>query len=212
MNANDSKRSICRHIKTNGRRCQSPALSGSVFCYYHRFLLRQHRDAAASRPAPLRPETVHYLIENNNDPSLLAPSPALKFPPLEDAESIQLSISLLFSAIAAGQIDPNQARSLLYALQIASCNLRVHPAQPDRGDNSTLVRRVVRTHDGHSIAAPDDGNGIPPHIDPPKSVLQIFLEENCYPNDTKPTDSTAQAKTDPCNRNKTETLSATSKE
>jgi len=26
---------LCRHIKTNGQRCQSPALLGSAFCYFH---------------------------------------------------------------------------------------------------------------------------------------------------------------------------------
>ena len=26
---------ICRHIKTNGQRCGSPALRVNYFCYYH---------------------------------------------------------------------------------------------------------------------------------------------------------------------------------
>ncbi len=26
---------VCRHIKTNGLRCGSPALTGGQFCYYH---------------------------------------------------------------------------------------------------------------------------------------------------------------------------------
>ena len=149
------KLAICRHIKTNGHRCQSPAITGSVFCYFHRNLRRGHDAASTAEAAPLRPETVQYLLENGQNPAQLAPAPTLNFPPLEDAESIQLAISR-FAAIAAGQIDPVQARSLLYALQVASLQ---RPSTRSR----TRVRqttsppwpsRVVRTRDGQTLAAP----------------------------------------------------------
>ena len=39
---------ICSHIKTDGRRCQSPAQGVSAFCYHHRNLRRtpKHRPAS----------------------------------------------------------------------------------------------------------------------------------------------------------------------
>ena len=154
MDSQTDKYAICRHIRTSGHRCQSPALAGSLFCFYHRALRRSHDAASTAKVGPLRPETVQYLLQHGQSPSQFAPSPTLNFPPLEDAESIQLNISLLFAAIAAGQIDPILARNLLYALQIASCNLRVLPSGSAAGnDFFTLARRVVRTRDGQALAA-----------------------------------------------------------
>jgi hypothetical protein len=178
MDSHAVKLAICRHIKTNGHRCQSPAITGSVFCYFHRNLRRGHDAASTAKAAPLRPETVQYLMENGQNPAQLAPAPAYSYPPLEDAESVQLAISLLFAAIAAGQIDPVQARSLLYALQIASCNARaLAPAHASGDDLTTLASRVVRTRDGQTLAAPGDGNGIPAQAARPKTLMERMIEE-----------------------------------
>jgi len=178
MDSHAVKLAICRHIKTNGHRCQSPAITGSVFCYFHRNLRRGHQAACTAKAAPLRPETVQYLLENGQNPAQLATSPAYSFPPLEDAESIQLAISRLFAAIAAGQIDPVQARSLLYALQIASCNVRsLAPAPASADDLATLASRVVRTRDGQTLAAPGEGNGVPSQADRPKTLMERMIEE-----------------------------------
>jgi hypothetical protein len=178
MDSHAVKIAICRHIKTNGHRCQSPAITGSVFCYFHRNLRRGHDAACTAKAAPLRPETVQYLLENGQNPAQLATSPALNFPPLEDAESVQLAISRLFAAIAAGQIDPVQARSLLYALQIASCNVRALAPAPASGDDlATLASRVVRTRDGQTLAAPGEGNGVPSQADRPKTLMERMIEE-----------------------------------
>ena len=35
-----TKIAICRHIKTDGHRCQSPAQNPSAFCYHHRDVRR----------------------------------------------------------------------------------------------------------------------------------------------------------------------------
>ena len=178
MDSQAVKIAICRHIKTNGHRCQSPAITGSVFCYFHRNLRRGHGAASTAKAAPLRPETVQYLLQNGQNPAQLATSPAYSFPPLEDAESVQLAISRLFAAIAAGQIDPVQARSLLYALQIASCNVRaLAPAHASGDDLATLASRVVRTRDGQTLAAPGEGNGVPSQTDRPKTLLERMIEE-----------------------------------
>jgi len=139
MDSHAVKLAICRHIKTNGHRCQSPAITGSVFCYFTatsaEARCRLHSQSRA--PAP-RNRAISAGERPESGPA--RHFPALNFPPLEDAESVQLAISRLFAAIAAGQIDPVQARSLLYALQIASCNVRaLAPAPASAEDLATLA-------------------------------------------------------------------------
>src|SRR5580698_7370078 len=85
----------CRHIKTNGHRCLSPALSGGQFCYYH--------------------SKIHSV----------GAEPHLKYGPLqlpapEDAASIQLSIARISDAIINDRIDLKKATVLLYGIQIAA--------------------------------------------------------------------------------------------
>jgi len=187
MDSQAEKFAICRHIKTNGHRCQSPAITGAVFCYYHRILRRRHGPAFTAKAGPLRPETVQYLLENGQT---FSPSPVLHFPLLEDAESVQLAISLLFAAIAARQVDPVLARSLLYALQVASSNLRVLPSGSAPGDDlSTLARRVVRTRDGQALAARGSGNGIPLESESREARFAAMLDDLIHPKDTPPDDS-----------------------
>ena len=182
MDSQPGKTLICRHIKTNGHRCQACAIGSSAFCYFHRTLHRGHRAASAVRDAPLRPETVQYLLQNGQPLPQYAPPPPLNFPPLEDADAVQLAISLLFSALLAGQIEPNRARTLLYTLQIASFNVRsTSAASTADEDCSTVVRRIVRNRHGQIIAAPGDNNGVPSQSERPKSLLARFLEENCCP-------------------------------
>jgi len=86
---------ICRHIKTNGLRCQSPALTGARFCYYH--------------------DKTHSV----------GSEPHLRFGPLqlpvpEDSASIQLSIARINAAVVMGLIDLKTATGLLYGIQIAA--------------------------------------------------------------------------------------------
>jgi hypothetical protein len=191
MDSQAKKCAICRHIKTNGCRCQSAAITGSIFCFYHRTFRRSHAAACTAKIGPLRPETVQYLLENGQNPAQFATSPAYAFPPLEDAESVQLAISLLFAAIAAGQIDPVQARSLLYALQVASANVRaLAPATASGDDLSTLPRRVVRTRDGQTFAARGDGNGVPSPALRPKSLMERMIEEFGPPTPIPPDPAT----------------------
>jgi hypothetical protein len=85
----------CRHIKTNGLRCESPALKGGQFCYYH--------------------AKVHTI----------GAEPNLKYGPLqlptpEDSAAIQLSVARINDAIINGRIDLKKATALLYGIQIAA--------------------------------------------------------------------------------------------
>jgi len=186
-----SKYPICRHIRTDGHRCQSPALDGATTCYYHRKLRRTHRPASGPGFAMthLRPETIQYLSESGQTEFAInrPPPRALNFPPLEDAESVQIAISVLFSAIAAGQVESLLARNLLYALQLASFNVRVLPPAPRAdADFTTLARRVVHTRHGHANAAPGDGNGTVSEANRPKTLLEEFREDYPRPEHPQP--------------------------
>ena len=130
MNAEAITTPLCTHIRTNGSVCQSPALKGEPLCFFHSNLRHTHR----------RPPVVESLysgwqeqaIEMEGDPEgdlltmnrVYPKQDEIQFPPLEDAESVQLATSMLFQAIATGQIHFKRARLLLYTLKIAVINQR----------------------------------------------------------------------------------------
>jgi hypothetical protein len=142
---------ICRHIKTNGRRCKSPSLGLSAFCYFHSRLHRRHKNLLENAPA---------LLENSSNPTSSVtgepqyqPDPLeLELPPLEDAESIQVSISLLVAALARNRIDAKRAAVLLYGLQLASSNVRSITIEPA---TASIIRNLARTKSGIDLAAND---------------------------------------------------------
>jgi hypothetical protein len=89
----------CRHIKHNGTKCQSPALRGTPYCYFH---TRLHRFTA--KPS----------IGQFGD---------LRLPVLEDRSAIQIALAQVLDALSSSRIDARHARLYLYALQIASQNV-----------------------------------------------------------------------------------------
>jgi hypothetical protein len=150
---------ICRHIKTNGRRCKSPSLGASAFCYFHSRLHRRHKNLV---------ETSSVLPVSNTSPTTSAfgtpqylPDPAtqtpieLDLPPVEDAESIQVAISLLIAAIARNRIDAKRAAVLLYGLQLASTNVRSINIEPYP---SSVTRTLRRTKSGIDLAVQGTGS------------------------------------------------------
>jgi hypothetical protein len=149
----------CRHIKTNGKRCQSPSLGLSAFCYFHSRLHRRHRNLVENSSALAVPNhnpttsasgTPQYL------PDYAMQNPIeLDLPPVEDAESIQVSISLLIAALARNRIDPKRAAVLLYGLQLASTNAKSITIEPYA---SSVIRAITRTKSGLDLAVRDPGN------------------------------------------------------
>ncbi len=146
---------ICRHIKTNGRRCKSPALGQSAFCYFHSRLHRRHKNLV---------ENARGLVENQMNSASgatgthqilpeSAPPLELDLPPLEDVESIQVSISLLIAALARNRIDSKRAAVLLYGLQLASTNARSITIEPSA---TSVIRTLSRTKSGIDLAAKDE--------------------------------------------------------
>ncbi len=91
----------CRHIKPNGLRCQSPALRGHAFCYFH--------------------SKIHNLTSNS------APRvESIRLPVPEDPAAIQISIAQIANGLLSGSIDPKLGGRLLYAMQVASQHAKHH--------------------------------------------------------------------------------------
>ena len=83
----------CRHIKTNGLRCESPVLKCGSFCYYHSKI-----NSVGAEP--------HLRFE-----PLLLPAP-------EDPAAIQLSVARINDAVIDSRLDLRKAAILLNGLRI----------------------------------------------------------------------------------------------
>ncbi|HEY2466541.1 MAG TPA: hypothetical protein VGI45_01710 [Terracidiphilus sp.] len=83
----------CRHIKSNGLRCASPALKGARFCYFHSKI---HTIGADTKFGPLQ------------------------LPPPEDPAAIQLSVARINDAVLNGRLDLRKAEILFNGLRIAA--------------------------------------------------------------------------------------------
>ena len=77
--------SLCRHIKTNGPRCEAPSLTDRPWCYFHH---RVHPRHTAFRPTQAAPRG--YLV----------PGQHIELTTLEDRESVQVAPSVVINAHA----------------------------------------------------------------------------------------------------------------
>jgi len=99
----------CQHIRTSGIQCGSPAMRNRNHCYYH-----QHwRPAVVNLCQPGK--KAHFTL-----------------PILEDAHSIQFAITQIMHLLMEKTIDTKSAGLMLYALQIASSNLKQLNAETPR--------------------------------------------------------------------------------
>ena len=149
---------ICRHIKTNGEQCNSPRLLDADFCFFHHRMLNRHRDAVLGR----RSAEIMVPVFNRAGEILgtePAPQQALDLGLLEDRTSVQMAISTVLNALAAGRLHQSRATALLYGLQLASSNC------PDSAHNHGYaydpVDDALDTPDGQAMAP--EGR-IPPAI------------------------------------------------
>jgi hypothetical protein len=104
----------CRHIKVNGTQCGSPALRNKKFCFYHQ----------ENRPWP---------VECYADDKYATGT--ITLPYFEDAHSIQSVIRQTVQMVMQKRIECKTASVLLYALQIASSNLKrmeIEKPQPEQ--------------------------------------------------------------------------------
>jgi hypothetical protein len=116
----------CRHIFPSGKKCQSPALTSSDFCYFHH---NKRNQKSPSRKSG-EPSTLVQLL-----------------PQLEDADTILTALSDVIIALAANRIDAHRARILIYGLQVASQHSR------RIGQNSSIqtVRETYQDEDGSLV-------------------------------------------------------------
>ena len=93
----------CRHVKVNGTQCGLPALRSKSFCFYH----QQNRPILAECYSDGKHATGEILL-----------------PVFEDAHSVQSVIRKVVQMVLQKRIERKTASLLLYALQIASSNLK----------------------------------------------------------------------------------------
>ncbi len=118
----------CQHIKTNGTQCGSPALKDNQFCYYH---------------AQCRAITFNYRLAYHD----YTPT-EIHLPAFEDAHSIQLMLRQVTELVLKRKIDLKEASVLLYALQIASSNLKrleFDEPQPEDVVTDAAIEHIVET-------------------------------------------------------------------
>lgn len=121
---------LCRHVKTNGTRCLSPALTGEMWCFFHERLISRHRNLSA--------------YKKDKPPNII------QFPALEDRESVQVALSLVADAIITGVLHEKRATLVLRAISLASRNAASIVTQPHSPDK--VVRSSMPTLDGFQLA------------------------------------------------------------
>lgn len=88
----------CRHIKSNGCKCEAVALSGLPYCYFH---MRLHRARHCK----------------NGEPNASNP---IDMPVIEDRTDVQFALTQVLQGLGAKRLKPRDARTFLYGLQIAA--------------------------------------------------------------------------------------------
>jgi hypothetical protein len=113
----------CQHIKTNGTQCGSPALREKKFCHFHQ---------------DNRPEGTGLYIdgEHYTDATLMMPV-------FEDAHAIQVVLRQTLQLLFERRISQKDAGLALYALQIASSNLRQMREEKPRPTEVVIDREKV---------------------------------------------------------------------
>src|SRR6059058_3543934 len=125
----------CQHIKTNGTQCGSPAMRNGEYCYFH----RRWRMTTVDLSLNAHHVTTEFVL-----------------PVLEDADSIQITLGQIMRMIVCRQVDTKSAGLLLYALQIASANLRRTGFEPYHRNVTVDLFRVPERIIGDEAWSPAD--------------------------------------------------------
>ncbi len=112
-----------------------PAMRNGEYCYFHRRWRMTTVDLSHS---------VHHVTTE------------FVLPVLEDAESIQITLGQIMRMIVCRQVDTKSAGLLLYALQIASANLRRTGFEPYHRNVTVDLFRVPERIIGDEAWSPSD--------------------------------------------------------
>jgi len=173
MSSSSSEAPRCRHIKGNGTQCGSPSLRSKYFCFYH----EQHR--------PLFAEC--YAAEKYSTGDIVLPA-------FEDAHSIQFVIRKTVQLLLQKRIEGKTASLLLYALQIASSNLKrmeLEKPQPEQVVLDTVIHEKWES----PIAPMQEAM---PEKEPEKEKEKV--KENEKESQAKEASATAQQDSEPISK------------
>jgi len=146
-----TKRFLCRHIFTDGRRCGSPSLRSQNFCYYHYC----HRTPLLAGERKRRRKVGFDLTRLDG---------------LDNPTAIQLSLSEVLGRLARETIDPKRAGLMLYGLQIASRNLR----RGNSADISQIPDDIVEDAELGQLSHLEEDRTIPPSL---LSEMRAYLRQ-----------------------------------
>ena len=161
---------VCTHVKTNGIRCGSPAVSGTDFCHHHSAIKTATIQAAsASRPGP----------------GEFAPNPFV-FP--EDRASMQINYFLLLQAFNQHQIDLKTFKSMMSMLKAMKSNLGKTGSLVDEpSDQRSAVSDQKNRVQGTGRMAQEDeervASGNEPFEFSPELMAKFEEIERLNPND-----------------------------
>ncbi len=156
----------CRHIKVNGTQCGSPALRNKIFCFYH------HKD----RPLPVPCYSdIEYATGE------------IDLPFFEDAHSIQAVIRQVVQMVLQKRLERKTASLLLYALQIASSNLkRMELEKPQPEQVVTDLEPVLDSHEAWQTPIARSAASESSASAPPTNRDQKVSEVNTSPSEDLP--------------------------
>jgi len=154
----------CDHLKEDGVYCDSPALRGQNFCYFHLNARARRLQAARAR---LKGQTCR-----------------IQLPVLEDMHAVQVSLMQVLDALADDRIDHKRAGLMLYALQQAATNLNCTPGWKGKRE------QVEPGQPLRALEAPDvaEQYGLPEGVDlnlPPEAALEAAEQPAAPPEKPK---------------------------
>ena len=140
----------CHHIKEDGRRCGSAAVTDRRHCCFHLSIRGRRLKMAQARARGQR-----YRLE---------------LPPLEDLYAVQVGIQQVLDALSSGQLDRRLGGVMLYGLQQAGNNLRLPEEVWERSGRFDNVAKTTWRgfEQGHGLPEGFDVNTPPDVAFPPQ--------------------------------------------
>jgi hypothetical protein len=125
--------SACRHIKSDGIRCKSPAMRSCDFCYFHAKLHESTRGTTRRK---------------------------LAFSQIEDSASINSAVVRTLNALLSKTIDAKQAGLILYGIQIVAKKVDDYRGSP-RDTVRDISRSKQGDELAPQLCVPERGYGKP---------------------------------------------------